>query len=96
MFMSAPPRLVFHGSDIFAFEQLMKAKVQQRSDDRRQKKLFVRNGKHPLSSRSIQQPGAMASEDWSLAGVPDGIQDSFEVRWLCFSHTRPNPLFRSL
>ncbi|GKT52738.1 hypothetical protein ColTof4_14237 [Colletotrichum tofieldiae] len=82
MFMSAPPRLVFHGSDIFAFEQVMKAKVQQRSNDRRQKKLIVRNGKHPLSSRSIQQPGAMASEDWSLAGVPDGIQDNFEAQQL--------------
>ncbi|KAK1580072.1 uncharacterized protein LY79DRAFT_592498 [Colletotrichum navitas] len=82
MFMSAPPRLAFHGSDIFAFKQLMKAQVPQRSNDRRQRKLIARNGKHSLSSRSIQQQSAMTSEDWSFAGVPDGIQDSFEVQQL--------------
>ncbi|KAK2002401.1 hypothetical protein LX36DRAFT_627063 [Colletotrichum falcatum] len=82
MFMSAPPRLAFHGSDIFAFEHVKKAKVQQRFNDRRQRKLFARSGKHPLSTRSIQQLGTMASEDWSFAGVPDGIQDSFEAQQL--------------
>ncbi|KAK2032472.1 hypothetical protein LX32DRAFT_661151 [Colletotrichum zoysiae] len=82
MFMSAPPRLAFHGSDIFAFEQLKKAQVQQRPNVRRQRKLIARNGKHPLSSRSIRQPGIMTSEDWSFAGVPDEIQDSFEAQQL--------------
>ncbi|GKT47590.1 uncharacterized protein ColSpa_07771 [Colletotrichum spaethianum] len=82
MFMNAPPRLVFNGSDVFAFEQAMKVKVQQRSNDRRQRKLIARNGKHSLSSRSIQQLDAMTSEDWSLTGVPDGIQDNFEAQQL--------------
>ncbi|KAK1982377.1 hypothetical protein LZ30DRAFT_688476 [Colletotrichum cereale] len=82
MFMSAPPRLAFHGSDVFSFEHFMKAKVQQRSNDRRQRKLIARNGKHSLRSRSIQPPGEMSGEDWSFAGVPDGIQDNFEAQQL--------------
>ncbi|KAK1968829.1 hypothetical protein LY78DRAFT_679069 [Colletotrichum sublineola] len=83
MFMSAPPRLAFHGSDFFAYEQqVMKAKVQQLFNDRRHRKLTARNNKHPLSSRSIQQPGAMTNEGWSFAGVPDGIQDNFEAQQL--------------
>ncbi|CCF34349.1 hypothetical protein CH063_06367 [Colletotrichum higginsianum] len=84
MFMNAPPRLGYHGLDVFAFEQDMKARAQQRFNDRRQKKFFVRNGKFPLShhGRPTQQPGVMASEDWSLASVPDGIQDSFEAQQL--------------
>ncbi|TDZ23589.1 hypothetical protein Cob_v003532 [Colletotrichum orbiculare MAFF 240422] len=83
MFMSAPPRLAFHGSDIFAFEQGITARAQQRFNNRRLRKLVVRNGKqHPLnlSRRSSQYAGAMTDEDWSMANMPDGIQDNFEVQ----------------
>lgn len=82
MFMDAHPRLVFNGSDIFAFEQNVKARAQKRFNTRHHRKLMVRNGKLPLSSGPTQQPGAMESEDWSLASMPDGIQDNLEVRWL--------------
>ncbi|KAL0932415.1 uncharacterized protein CTRU02_213369 [Colletotrichum truncatum] len=82
MFMNAPPRLGFHGSDIFAFEQRMTARAQEQFNNRRFRKLIARH-KHPLSAhRSPQSPGSMASEDWSLANVPDGIQDSFEAQQL--------------
>ncbi|GJD05265.1 hypothetical protein ColKHC_14090 [Colletotrichum higginsianum] len=93
MFMNAPPRLGYHGLDVFAFEQDMKARAQQRFNDRRQKKFFVRNGKFPLShhGRPTQQPGVMASEDWSLASVPDGIQDSFELRNRYLAGTAGSP-----
>ncbi|KAL2880268.1 hypothetical protein SGCOL_004317 [Colletotrichum sp. CLE4] len=73
----------FHGSDIFAFEQDMKVRAQQRSNIRRQRKLFARNThKIPFNFRSTQQPVVMSSEDWSLAVIPDGVQDSFEAQQL--------------
>ncbi|KAK7458580.1 hypothetical protein CaCOL14_007009 [Colletotrichum acutatum] len=73
----------FHGSDILAFEQEMKVRAQQRSNIRRQRKLFARNThKNSFSFRSTQQPGAMSSEDWSLAVIPEGTQDSFEAQQL--------------
>lgn len=79
--MSAPPRLGFHGSDIFAFEQNMTARAQRHINNRRLRKLIARDGKHHLVvGRPTQHRGIMSNEDWAFAGVPDGIQDNFEVR----------------
>ncbi|WP_254554534.1 hypothetical protein, partial [Salmonella enterica] len=63
--------------------QRMAAKAQRHLNNRRLRKLIARNGKHSPSSRRLTQPaGVMASEDLFLASMPDGIQDSFEVRSL--------------
>ncbi|KAF6808300.1 hypothetical protein CSOJ01_07623 [Colletotrichum sojae] len=83
MFMSAPPRVGFHGSDIFAFEKNMTARAQRHINNRRFRKLIARDGKHPLiAGRPTHHRGIMTSEDWAFAGVPDGIQDSFEAQQL--------------
>ncbi|KAH9229567.1 hypothetical protein K456DRAFT_747872 [Colletotrichum gloeosporioides 23] len=83
MFMSAPPRLGFHGSDYFAFEQSMTARAQQRFNQRRMRKLIARHGKHPFGAhRTPHHVGIMSNEDWPLDTMPDGIQDSFEAQQL--------------
>lgn len=79
--MSVPPQLGFHGSDFSAFEEDMTARAQQRFNHRRQRKLIARRGKNPFGThRTPYHADIMASEDWPLANIPDGIQDSFEVR----------------